>query len=103
MTADKLLSALAMCRKAGKLKIGFDAAMSAAQKDAVIVCLASDISERTKKKALLQCEDTVKIVDLPRTQTDIENAVGRKFVIAAVCDENFAKLISEQVTANKVK
>jgi len=97
MATDKLLSALAMCRGAGKLKIGFDAAMAAAQKNAIIVVVASDISERTKKNVLLRCGDDMEIVELPRTSTDIESVVGRKFVVAAVCDENFAKLIENQL------
>lgn len=94
---DKLLSALGMCRRAGKLKIGFDAAAAAADKNAPMVVVASDIAERTRKNIELKCVGLTKLVEIGRTQQEIENVVGRKFVVAAVCDENFARLIEDNI------
>lgn len=98
MTKDKLLSAVSMARGAGRLKIGFDAAADAVLKGAPIVLLASDASDRTIRNILRICdENDAKAVELSRTQAEIEKTVGRKFAVAAVCDENFAVLIEKQI------
>lgn len=92
---DKLLSALAMSRGAGKLQIGFDASAAAAQKGAPLIVLASDIAQRTKRNILQCCTDGTTVLQLHQSQRDIEAVVGRRFVVAAVTDSNFAQLIQQ--------
>jgi ribosomal protein L30E len=94
---DKLLSAVAMCRGAGKLSIGFDAACAAAQKGAPMVLVASDAAERTRKNIARCCGSATRLVELDRTQQEIEAVVGRKFAVAAVADGNFARLIGQNL------
>lgn len=96
MPKDKLLSALAMCRGAGKLQIGFDAAVAAVQKGASLIVMASDIAERTKRNMLLK-KARARLIQLPYTKDEVEEAVGRKFAVAAVCDANFAQLIEKNL------
>lgn len=95
MKHDRLLSALAMSRGAGKLQIGFDAAAAAAEKGAPLVVLASDAAERTRRNLLRCCGEGTAVLELKRTKNDIEDAVGRRFAVAAVTDESFAKLIKQ--------
>ena len=90
---DKLLGAVGICRRAGKLAIGFDATVKAAEKGAPLIIAASDAAERTVRNAARECKEGTELVTLPRTMNEIEQAVGRKFAVAAVCDENFARLI----------
>ncbi len=97
MNSDRLLSAVSMARGAGKLKIGYDATADAVIKGAPLVIIASDASERTRTAVERFCEDMTTLVELSRTQEEIENSVGRRFAVAAVCDENFAALIEKQL------
>ena len=55
---QKLFSALSLCKKAGRLVLGFDAVMdSVYQGKAHLVLLASDVSEGTAKRVRRNCED----------------------------------------------
>ncbi len=101
MKNDGLLSALAMCRKAGKLKIGFDASANAAARGVPLVVTASDIAERTKRNITNACGKNTSILPLERTSAQIEQTVGRKFVVAAVDDANFARLIEKYTGSDK--
>ncbi|MEG1985017.1 MAG: ribosomal L7Ae/L30e/S12e/Gadd45 family protein [Oscillospiraceae bacterium] len=93
MKNDKLLGAVSMCRRAGKLTVGFDATVKAVTKGAELVITASDAADRTLRNIEYSCADMVEIMSVPRTQDEIEQATGRKFAVAAVCDKNFARLI----------
>ncbi len=98
MPRDKLLSALAMCRGAGKLQIGFDAALAAAQKGAPLVVIAQDAAERTRRNIKFACGPKTRVVELQYTKEMIEQIVGRAFAVAAVCDDNFARLIAQHIS-----
>ncbi|MBR4798268.1 MAG: hypothetical protein IK029_00110 [Oscillospiraceae bacterium] len=97
MNKEKLLSAISMARGAGKLKIGFDAAKSAAAAGAPIVLIASDISDRTRQAVERFCGDGCEIVRTELTQDDISDKFGWRFGVAAVTDNNFAKLINKAI------
>lgn len=97
MTRDKLLGAVSMCRGAGKLAIGFDAALKAASKGAPLLLAASDAAERTVNNARAACGPQTEFAPIGRTQAEIEQATGRKFAVAAVCDESFARLIKQKI------
>jgi ribosomal protein L30E len=101
MTAgsDGLLAALGLCRRAGRLAIGFDAAAAAAQKGAPMIVVAGDIAARTRRNIELKCQKGTRIVELGRGQRDIEAALGRRFVVAAVCDKSFARLVEKNLGA----
>lgn len=93
MPDDRLLSSLALCRKAGALAIGFDASLRALAKGARLCVAAADISPRTLKKFNEQREEKGRMLPLARTQDEIEYTVGRRFALAAVCDDKLAALV----------
>ncbi len=90
---DRLLGAVSICRRAGKLAIGFDAARKALEGGAPLAVAASDAAERTLRGIKRACGAHAALVQLPRTQDEIERITGRRFAVAAVCDDNFARLI----------
>ncbi|MDO4566957.1 MAG: ribosomal L7Ae/L30e/S12e/Gadd45 family protein [Oscillospiraceae bacterium] len=92
MGEERLLGALALCRKAGKLAIGFDAALKALKKGACLAVTAKDISPNTLKKFRSACGEA-RVLALESTQEEIERVVGRRFALAAVCDEGLARLV----------
>lgn len=97
MDNDRVLGAVSLCRRAGKLALGFDNAVNAIQRGTWLVLLAQDASERTARNIRAMCGEATPVVALGRTQEQIEMATGRKFAVAAVCDENFARLISQKI------
>lgn len=102
MNNDRLLGSLAMCRAAGKLKIGFDASREAIFARAPLVVIASDASQRTRTSIeSLAKENGVKVLALTQSAAQIEAVVGRSFAVAALVDENFAKLVCKNHGVNK--
>jgi len=93
LTQDRLLSAIGMCRKAGKLAMGYDAAAVAVGKGAPLVIVTADAADRTRKNIALVCEGRAEILETGRTMQEIERTLGRKLAVAAVTDQNFAQLI----------
>ena len=92
---DKLLNFLGLCRRAGQLIIGNDAAVDTVIKgNAAAVLTASDISANTEKKLKKTCEaNKVKLIKLNRTKDEISFAVGRFAAVASVTDSGFARNI----------
>lgn len=93
MMQDKLLSALSLCRKAGKLAMGFDPV-----KDSVfggkawLVLLASDLSPKTAQRVRLFCEELADCAELPLTMEDLSYITRKPTGVLAVTDQNLAKL-----------
>ena len=95
---QKLLSALGLCRKAGKLICGTplicDALRSAKKPYAVI--MASDNSENTQKKLSDKCAFYGVELLTPDLDGDaLSSAIGKSGRISAVAitDENFCRLL----------
>ena len=83
---QKIINLLTICRKAGKLVIGFDAVKEAVYGgNASCVITASDISVKTLKEVKFFCNNSA--VDVVYSGLD---SVGKKVVVAAVCDYGFA-------------
>ena len=99
---DKVLSALSLARKAGALVQGFDSVADSVYKGtACLVLLASDLSDRTRRKMLSVCEEeAVPAAELPYTQSELLSIARKATGIFAVCDENFAKLCAKQLDEN---
>ena len=90
---EKLLSALSMARRAGKLKIGLEASKDAARACVPAVVITKDTSERTQRSIKECCTDKTEVIMLQETQQDIAEKFGWKFGVAAVTDINFAELV----------
>ncbi len=104
----KLLSLLGMCRRAGKLSCGHDAAVgSVRSKSAKLCLLSSDASQRLTKEIEREAgfegrEIPVRV--LYSGMEEIGRATGLKSAVVTVNDEGFAKTmlgllaITEEVT-----
>ena len=90
---NKLLYALSLAKKSGKLVVGFDAVKSAViHGNAHIVLLAQDLSEKTIKRVNYFCEDITDVHNTGLTQFEISQVAGRLTGVLAVTDENLAVL-----------
>lgn len=90
---NKLLFALSLAKKSGKLVVGFDAVKSAViHGNAHIVLLAQDLSEKTIKRVNYFCEDITDVHNTGLTQFEISQVAGRLTGVLAVTDENLAVL-----------
>jgi len=100
MKNDKTLSLLGICRRAGKLVTGFDAAViSVTEKKSFAVLAASDISEKTFKNLKYEVDkEGVTAVKIPFSMEEVGRACGIKAGIVSVCDEGFAKAVLKTVS-----
>ena len=90
---NKLLFALSLAKKSGKLVVGFDAVKIAViHGNAHIVLLANDLSEKTIKRVQYFCEDITDVYNTGLTQFEISQVAQRLTGVLAVTDENLAKL-----------
>ena len=90
---NKILFALSLAKKSGKLVVGFDAVKSAViHGNAYIVLLADDLSEKTIKRVKYFCEDITDVHNTGLTQFEISQVAGRLTGVLAVADENLAIL-----------
>lgn len=91
----KLLSLLGMCRRAGRLSCGHDAAIgSVRSKSAKLCLLSSDSSQRLRKE--IEREASFEGRDIPvklmlSTMEEIGKTTGLKSAVVSVNDEGFAK------------
>ena len=91
----RFLSLLGMCRRAGKLSCGHDAAVgSLRSKSAKLCLLSSDASERLRKE--IEREATfegreIPVRELLSDMNEIGRATGLKSAVVTVNDEGFAK------------
>jgi ribosomal protein L7Ae-like RNA K-turn-binding protein len=85
------LAWICLCRKAGKIKMGFDAAAQSLGRDAALVVFACDASENTKRrmqqKALLY---KVPVCTLPHTEDEIWRTTGKRAVLMTIIDKRLA-------------
>lgn len=96
---DKLLGAISLCRKAGKLTMGADAAAEQTDKGAArLVVLAKDIAARSERQIRFVCErKRIDALKLPLTMEELSGVAGRICGIYAVCDPGFAGMIRKQL------
>ena len=92
---SKILSMLGISRKAGFAVLGFDKAKdSLLTKKAKIVCLCSDISEKTKKEIIFFADKhNIPVLTVDCDMFEMSNAVGMKTGIVAVTDKGIADKI----------
>lgn len=97
---EALYQAISLCRKAGKLTMGFDAVEEAAVRGkAWVVLTASDASAKTVSRLKGNIGDLVEVLPMPLDQSRLA-AVSRKPVaVYAVTDRNLAKLCLERLDA----
>lgn len=93
MQRDKLLGALGLCRRAGRLAMGAEQVLeTAARGRAQLVLLAADASERTVRRIGESCEGLCPVRRIHLAQAEL-SALGRRPVaVLAVTDQNLARL-----------
>ena len=97
---DKLLAAISLCRKAGKLVKGFDAVQESVYRGkAVLVLLAADVSDGTAKRMGRTCEDLVDCLRMPLTQLELFCYDG--YAWAIVCQHSFSERVKEALPQAK--
>ncbi len=92
---NRLTASLTMCRKAGKLLLGFDAVTEAAKQGSVkLFLLASDASEKTEKE-VRYFAGTLPVRKLPFDMDTLKCYFRKRTAVFGVCEDGFAaKLIS---------
>lgn len=94
---DKRLNLLGLAKRAARLTVGFDAALTAVKDgSAALIVFAADLSEKTLKEwRFATANHTVPMQTVPCSKREIGAALGagREVGIVAVCDEGFAAAI----------
>lgn len=92
---DKLINAISLCRKAGKLKMGTEVVKEQIEGGtAKLVLTASDIAARSKRQIEFACaQKNLPVKVVPYTMENLSVVTGRKYGILAVCDKGFAEMI----------
>lgn len=87
------MSALSLCKKAGKLVTGFDAVCeSMAAGEAFILLFAQDVSEKTSKRVMAKNNEEIPTYILPTTMEQISAVTFRPVGVIAVTEKNLATL-----------
>ncbi|MFV0498002.1 MAG: L7Ae/L30e/S12e/Gadd45 family ribosomal protein [Candidatus Fimivivens sp.] len=87
-----LLGLLGICRKAGKLKLGFDPAVASLGRDAQLLLFTTDISPKTRLRMLKKAEDfSIKSLDMVETADAVYNAIGKRVAVMAITDKGLAQ------------
>lgn len=93
--APKLLSLLGLCRRAGKLACGHDAAVASVRnRNARLCLLSSDASERLQSEMAREAERSgakIPTFTLSSTMDEIGHATGLKSAVLTVNDAGFAQ------------
>ncbi len=102
---DRLLSFMGICRRAGKIVIGNDPVKESVETDkALLILIASDISQNTLKKIKPVIEESkVPCFQIGRTKDEISFSLGKTCAILAVTDKGFADKFMELIKAEQKK
>ena len=102
--SNKLLGALGLCKKAGKLIIGFDAVADAIRRgSAKLLVLTGDLSQKSADRITkLALEYKVRHLVIGAAMDDIERLLGKRAGILAVLDQGLAEVVARQVEEESV-
>jgi ribosomal protein L7Ae-like RNA K-turn-binding protein len=97
---EALYQAISLCRKAGKLTMGFDAVEEAVVKGkAWLVLTAADASPKTVNRLKANVGDLVDVLPMPLTQDRLASISRKPVAVYAVLDRNLAKLCFDRLEA----
>ena len=90
---NKIMFALSLAKKSGKLIYGFDPVKQAvADKTAKMVFVTSDTSEKTLKRVQQFCQGIMEVNVTSLTQFEVSQITNKLTGVFAVVDENIAVL-----------
>lgn len=97
--AAALFQTISLCRKAGKLTMGFDAVEEAAVKGkAWLVLYTADASPKTVQRMKESIGDLVDVLPMPLTQEQLLPISRKNVAMYAVTDRHLAALCFENET-----
>ena len=102
--SDRLLSFLGICKKAGKLYMGFDLAVENIEKGkAKIILIASDLSEKTRRKIISRCTiHNIDYIEINSSIEDIYDCLGKGSGIISILDLNCSEKIRSLLKINSL-
>jgi len=87
---------LSICRKAGKIALGFDPVESSLYKDAELVLFAKDASKKTIDRMQEKAEDCeVKTIKIDLTQQELSTVLGKEVAVLAILQPGLAKQVKQ--------
>lgn len=95
---DELLGLLGIARRASRLSLGHDAAVTSINKGKAKLCLLSaDASERLEKEFnhILSNKKNIKLIRYGYTMDELNFAIGSRAGVMTVDDDGFAQRISD--------
>ena len=99
---NKLLFAISLAKKSGKLIYGFDPVKQAVtDKTAKLVCVTCDTSEKTQKRVMQFCGESTEVCVVSLTQFDVSQITNKLTGVFAIADENMATLCRNAVGSEK--
>ena len=99
---NKIMFALSLAKKSGKLIYGFDPVKQAvSDKTAKMVFVTSDTSEKTLKRVNQFCEGIIEVQVISLTQFEVSQITNKLTGVFAVVDENIAVLCKNAISSEK--
>ena len=98
MENNRLAGTLSLCRRAGKLSMGFDQVKESVQKgNAQLILLARDLSPKTAQEIRFLAQPKgIHCQEIAYTMDELWYLIGKRIGVAAVTDRGFAaKLTGE--------
>ena len=96
---NRIIQLLTMCRRAGKLLLGFDAVKDANTAGKItFVLLSQDASPKTEKEIRFYCKD-VPIRRVSMTMDALAMFFRKRTAVLGVCDAGFSAKLSQLLPA----
>ncbi len=94
---DRFVSLLGLCKKAGRLVMGFDPVKEALLRgQAYLVLLSADLSPKSAKEAEFLCrQDNIPVVTTDLTMDQIWYCLGKRSGVLAITDKGFSEKLAE--------
>ncbi len=104
MITDSLKGILGICRKAGKMSIGHDAAVSSVKKRKSFLCITCcDASERLKKEIADECAfqgRNIPYIDADFNMQELSLCIGTKAGVISIDERGFADKLNSILRKN---
>ncbi len=99
---NKILFALSLGKKSGKLIYGFDPVKQAVvDGDAKLVLVTNDTSEKTLKRVQQFCQGKIEVKIISLTQFEVSQITNKLTGVFAIIDENISVLCKNAIGSEK--
>lgn len=98
---DKIIQTISLCKRAGKLVLGFDVVKKSMQDgSAELVLVASDLSEKTLKEVkYLTSQFEIPVVTIKQTLDELWYILGKRAGVMSITDYKLSQKIIDENTA----